>query len=61
RHTNVGEVFELGNVKELQGKHLLLVDDVLTTGATLEACGSVLLSAPDTRLSSATIAIAVKQ
>lgn len=61
RHSNVKEVFELGNPKEIQGKHLLLVDDVLTTGATLEACGAVLLSAPDTRLSSATIAIAVKQ
>lgn len=61
RHTNVSEVFELGNQQELEGKHLLLVDDVLTTGATLEQCGAMLLSVPGTRLSSATIALAMRR
>ena len=58
RFQNVGEVFTVQHEHLLKGKHLLLVDDVLTTGATLEMCGLSLLQVPDTRLSIATIAIA---
>ena len=58
RFDNVREGFTLQGPERIQGKHLLLVDDVLTTGATLEACGRVLLEAPGVRLSMATIAIA---
>jgi ComF family protein len=56
---NVGEVFEVNKPKSLEGKHILLVDDVLTTGATLEVCASKLLELPGTRVSMATIAIAM--
>jgi ComF family protein len=59
RFKNVGEVFAVKKPKAIEGKHLLLVDDVLTTGATLEVCGQALLAVPNTRLSLATIAIAV--
>ncbi|MEO6758927.1 MAG: ComF family protein [Saprospiraceae bacterium] len=59
RFENVGGVFAIQHPERLQGKHLLLVDDVLTTGATLETCGQLLLGLPDTRLSMATIAIAM--
>jgi len=44
----------------IQGRHLLLVDDVVTTGATLEACGQALLSAGDVKLSIATLAFATR-
>lgn len=56
---NVGEVFEVNKPKSLEGKHILLVDDVLTTGATLEVCASRLLELPGTKVSMATIAIAM--
>ncbi len=59
RFDNVGEVFAIERPDDLRGKHLLLVDDVLTTGATMESCGQLLLALPGTKLSMATIAIAV--
>jgi ComF family protein len=45
RWENVSEVFEVQEHEELKGKRVLLVDDVVTTGATLEACGEKLLKA----------------
>ena len=59
RFENVGEVFAIRRSVDLRGRHLLLVDDILTTGATLESCGQLLLSVPGTTLSMATIAIAM--
>ena len=51
RWLNVEDVFELSNPKTLQHKHVLLVDDIITTGATMEACGQVLLQIEGLRLS----------
>jgi ComF family protein len=51
RWKNIDGKFILTKQEPVAGKHILLVDDVITTGATLEACGSALLVSPDVRLS----------
>lgn len=58
RWKNVETVFQLRDTASLKGKHILLVDDVITTGATLEACAHTLLQIPDVKVSVATIAYA---
>ncbi len=59
RFGNVEEVFVVGEAAALRGRHILLVDDVVTTGATLEACAQTLLKVlPGVRISMVTIAIA---
>ncbi len=61
RWQNVADVFEVTDPAAMQGKHVLVVDDVLTTGATLEACAAVLLAAGAAEVSFATIACADRQ
>jgi ComF family protein len=58
RWQNVATVFEVAEPQVVLGRHILLVDDVLTTGATLEACGAALLAAGARAVSIATIACA---
>lgn len=58
RWQNVDTVFTLNRAKYLTGKHVLLVDDVITTGATLEACAQTLGQVPGTKVSIATMATA---
>ncbi len=58
RLANVEDAFVVGQPKLLEGKHVLIVDDVLTTGATLEACAIKMLTLPNTKVSLATIAFA---
>lgn len=60
RWRNVEGSFTINDPGALKGKHLLLVDDVVTTGATLEAAGMVLLKVPSVNLSIATLTIASK-
>ncbi|RMA65799.1 ComF family protein [Ulvibacter antarcticus] len=55
---NSEEIFTVQHADELVGKHILLVDDIVTTGATLENCALKLLKNPSTKLSIATIAVA---
>jgi ComF family protein len=56
RWINVQELFQVTIPESIQNKHVLLVDDVVTTGATLEACAGALLQVPSTKVSIATIA-----
>jgi ComF family protein len=58
RWENVNEIFELKNPEKLAGKHILVVDDVITTGATMEACVQVILQAPGVKVSVASIGFA---
>lgn len=58
RWKNVEGIFHINDSKSLEEKHILLVDDVVTTGSTLEACGSEILKIAGTTLSIATLAIA---
>ena len=51
RQENVAHVFELENPTAIRGKHVLLVDDVVTTGATMVACARELLKAGDVKIS----------
>lgn len=58
RWENVSGIFKVKVPELLAGKHLLVVDDVVTTGATLEACSEPLLRIPGVRVSIATVACA---
>jgi predicted amidophosphoribosyltransferase len=55
RFENVSNTFTLLNTEDLTGKHILLVDDVVTTGSTLEACANVLKEIEGVKLSLLTI------
>lgn len=58
RWENVKDVFAIDDTEEIAGKHVLVCDDVLTTGATLEAAISQLLKIDGVRVSVATLACA---
>lgn len=58
RFKNVQDIFEVRHANELENKHILLIDDVLTTGATLEACAHQLEAILGVTISAATAACA---
>ena len=60
RFENTEGIFELRDKTILEGKHVLLVDDVLTTGSTLEACVKALLETKGIKVSIFTLAVAWK-
>ena len=58
REENVEGAFKVRKTENVKGKNVLLVDDVMTTGATINECGRVLLEAGANRIYASTVALA---
>lgn len=56
RWENVKDIFEVENSEILENKHVLLIDDVITTGATIEAAASCLMQSSNVQVSAAALA-----
>jgi ComF family protein len=59
RWTNVDGIFKVNEPEKLIGQHILLVDDVITTGSTIESCANELLKIEGVRVSAVALAFAV--
>ena len=57
RWKNVENIFKITDTETLASKHILLVDDVLTTGSTIESCAAELLKAENSKVSVAALAV----
>lgn len=58
RWLNMQDIFSVVDSEALAGKHILLIDDVITTGSTIGACAEALLTIPGVRVSVLAIAMA---
>ena len=58
RHKNVSSIFVINDPEKLKGKHVLLVDDVITTGSTIESCVNTLAQIEGIKISVVAIASA---
>lgn len=58
RWLNVCSIFKVNQPEDLVNKHILLIDDVITTGATISACAKALADIPGIRISVLTLAVA---
>lgn len=60
RWMNVDGIFEVNDTERLRGMHILIIDDVITTGSTLEACAGELLKIENVKVSVAALAVAIQ-
>ena len=58
REENISGAFRVRNKNAIKNKSILIVDDVITTGATISECGKILLEAGAEKIYAASIAIA---
>jgi ComF family protein len=58
RWSNVKTIFEIANADEFRNKHILIVDDVITSGSTIEACAAQVLTVDNTKVSIVSLAVA---
>jgi ComF family protein len=58
RWKNVEKAFHVSLPQMIENKHVLLIDDVITTGATIEACANAIMQTANVRLSIASLAVA---
>jgi ComF family protein len=59
RWSNVEGIFGVTDYERIEGKHLLLVDDVITTGATIESCATELLKGKNVKVSVVALAATI--
>lgn len=55
RYDNISGVFAMNNLSDFENKHILLIDDLITTGATLEECAKTILLSSNAKISIFTI------
>lgn len=60
RQANMQSVFSIHNTTQFEGKHILIVDDIITTGATLHGCYQAMAQIPNLKVSAAALAITAK-
>jgi competence protein ComFC len=58
RKKNISGAFKVKTISGLRNKNILLIDDVITTGATITECGKILLESGVNKIYAASIAIA---
>ncbi|WP_196885611.1 ComF family protein [Aureivirga sp. CE67] len=56
RFHNTENIFKINDLEKYEGKHILLIDDIITTGATIESCAKELLKVKNLEISIASIA-----
>ncbi|MEN8123995.1 MAG: phosphoribosyltransferase family protein [Bacteroidota bacterium] len=56
RIQDIEGIFDITDIERIRNKHVLLIDDVITTGSTIEACSLALTQTPSVKISIATMA-----